>query len=114
MSDAPAYTCPVCGYPSLECEPYHPGEVPSFSMCPCCGTEFGFDDEPGASGIHVPFDNNRDENREGFRLAAFSVLRSQWIERGMRWFHPAVSPPPGWNPAEQLEALLRAGDSEAH
>jgi hypothetical protein len=110
----PPYTCPVCGYAALEWEPYYGGQVPSFNMCPCCGTEFGFDDEPAASGIQVPFEDDREENREEFRRAAFSVLRRRWIEGGMRWFYPQVPPPPGWNPTDQLETLLRAGDTAAH
>ncbi len=34
------FTCPVCGYPSLQEEPFY-----SYEICPCCGVEFGFDDE---------------------------------------------------------------------
>jgi len=47
------WVCPVCGDPQLECEPYHEGGGASFSMCECCNFEYGFDDDPGASGSAV-------------------------------------------------------------
>lgn len=59
------YTCPVCGYPGLECKPYAlwpppPGVDlqppycdalgrPSYEVCPRCGFEFGNDDNPGTA-----------------------------------------------------------------
>jgi hypothetical protein len=49
--------CPVCGFDRLPCPPYHSESestgAPSFSLCPSCGTEFGFDDDPDACGIPV-------------------------------------------------------------
>src|SRR5438874_11581231 len=38
----------VCGYEGLD----QPGDddVASFELCPCCETEFGFDDDKGACG----------------------------------------------------------------
>lgn len=69
--------CPVCGYNDLR----HPPD--DYTICPCCGTEFGYDD----------FDTPHEE------------LRQRWINNGMRWWFEYDSPPENWNPAEQLERL---------
>lgn len=66
------FRCPVCAYDALHFPPrdYH--------ICPCCGTEFGNDDE---GHTHAE-------------------LRSEWIGSGANWFFGA--PPLGWNPYMQL------------
>jgi hypothetical protein len=70
--------CPVCGYRGLE-------EPPAdFVICPCCGTEFGYDD----------FGTSHED------------LRTQWIRAGARWFSDYTRPPRDWNPYAQL---LNAG-----
>jgi len=66
------FTCPICLYKKL---PFYPAD---FEICPCCGTEFGNDDE------RVPH----------------ATLRTEWINRGARWFFR--NPPEGWNPWLQL------------
>ena len=66
--------CPVCGYKKLTKPPLN------FSICPCCGTEFGYDD---AKLFHAE-------------------LRRQWALAGARWFSRAVNPTPEWNPWLQL------------
>jgi hypothetical protein len=68
------HTCPVCGYNELE-DPPEPGTV-----CPCCGTEFGYDDEDLST----------------------AELRGRWIRDGARWWSPEVPAPPGWEPVAQL------------
>jgi hypothetical protein len=52
------YTCPVCGFDSLE---YPPED---FAICPSCGTEFGLDD------------------------ANYTIeeLRARWIKGGSQWW----------------------------
>lgn len=72
------YNCPVCGFDKL----VHPPE--RFYICPCCGTEFGYDD---ATLSHPD-------------------LRREWINNGLEWFSDAINPPVGWNPIVQL---IRAG-----
>ena len=67
-------TCPVCGYSGLEFPPAN------YSICACCGTEFGYDD----------------------RVLSHSRLREQWIQRGCPWFDPGEAKPDGWNPWIQL------------
>jgi len=66
------YRCPVCMYDAL---PYPPTD---YHICPCCGTEFGNDDE--------------DFSHE--------QLREMWIGSGAHWFFG--NPPPGWNWFTQL------------
>ena len=68
--------CPVCYFADMEMsappEPYY--------ICPCCGTEFGLDDE----------------------TKSFDQLRREWIERGMLWFSRYTPPPEGWSALRQL------------
>jgi hypothetical protein len=66
------YRCPVCLFDRL---PYSPED---YHICPCCGTEFGNDDEK----------------------YSLEELRSAWIENGTEWFYE--KPPAGWDPWEQL------------
>lgn len=68
------HRCPVCLYGSL----LYPPE--NHEICPCCGTEFGLDDE---QETHLQ-------------------LRSKWIARGAPWFSHYTLPPPGWSGIEQL------------
>lgn len=70
--------CPVCGYNEM---PYAP--VPE-NICPCCGTEFGFDD----------YYHTRDQ------------LRQMWIRANFPWFDDIIRPPKNWSPALQL---IKAG-----
>lgn len=69
------YTCPVCAYPEMT-DPVHEGNI-----CPCCGTEFGYDDDLGVT---------------------YQQLRLFWIEQGTPWFSRAVPPPVCWDPVIQL------------
>jgi hypothetical protein len=67
--------CPVCGYNRLEF-PY----TEDGTICPSCGTEFGYDD----------FVSSRDD------------LRARWIEAGAEWWDADSAPPPDWDPVRQL------------
>jgi|SRR5579864_5115360 len=69
-----SFTCPVCAYPDLKSPPEN------FSICPSCGTEFGFDDAG----------NSHEE------------LRRQWIAEGLHWFNDMVPQPLDWEPWKQL------------
>jgi hypothetical protein len=81
------YTCPVCGYPDLS-EPPRTESGGSYEICYSCGFEFGVtDDDLGFS---------------------YDVWRQQWVERGMPWDGVGIDEAPaGWNPRQQLAALLR-------
>ena len=78
------HRCPVCGYHPL----LHPPE--NQYICPCCGTEFGYEDYA--------------ETYEG-RVERQSELRQRWFDRNMPWFSRATPPPPGWDPLQQLMRL---------
>ena len=71
------YMCPVCGYNRLRFPPE------DYTICPSCGTKFGYSDT----------------------TKSHSALRYDWLAHGARWQSGATSPPPGWNPYEQLANL---------
>ena len=66
------FTCPVCFYGKM------PDAPADYNICPCCGTEFGADDE----------------------LLTHGQLREAWMANGSRWFFHQQ--PPFWNPWHQL------------
>jgi hypothetical protein len=73
------FTCPVCYFEKM------PDPPADFNICPCCGTEFGIDDE----------------------LFSFTELRGQWVAEGADWFY--MSSPEGWDPWRQLQGVLVLG-----
>ena len=75
------YPCPVCGFNGLTRPPE------DYYICPCCGTEFGYDDFA---------DNSSDRSRR------WVELRQRWLNRDARWFSSATQPPNGWDPYRQL------------
>jgi len=67
--------CVVCGNTHLE-YPLEYGEI-----CPCCGTEFGFNDQ----------------------LKTHEQLRYEWIFKNRAaWWSLSTPPPVGWTPFTQL------------
>jgi hypothetical protein len=80
-----AYTCPVCGYPGLDNPPRSFGVSSVFEICSSCGFEFGYTDD--ALGY------------------TFAQWREKWIDEGMPWSDPGISPPTGWDPAVQLRSV---------
>jgi len=75
------FTCPVCGYPKLERPPAN------YSICPCCGTEFDYDD----------------------RVLTHGQLTYEWIAKGCPWFDSDEPKPEGWNEWNQLIAADLGG-----
>lgn len=67
-SNAALNMCPVCGYGMKF-------PASDFHICPCCGTEFGYDDA----------------------VLSHAELREEWIGAGSKWFsdytHPPTHPP---------------------
>jgi hypothetical protein len=80
------HPCPVCGWPHLHLPPRSESGGASFELCPCCGFEFGFDDDD-----------------EGL---TYEAARARWVAAGMPWWSLSRAVPDDWNPAQQL---ARAG-----
>jgi hypothetical protein len=72
------YKCPVCAFAQM---PYPPAD---YNICPCCGTEFGIDDD----------------------FASYLELRDDWLRRGGKWFGETkpYTRPAFWNAWNQLES----------
>lgn len=78
------HTCPVCGYPDLSQPPYDlDTREPSFSICPCCGCEFGYNDATT-------------EAKERYRR--------NWVKQGAAWFRSELKPLK-WDLREQLHVI---------
>jgi len=75
------YVCPVCGYSHLDEAAYDGFGCASYNICPCCGTEFGYDDS----------------------VVAHADLRKKWISNGMQWWSKHQLKPDGWDPNKQLK-----------
>ena len=83
--------CPVCGYPELGEPAYDGFGDPSFDICDCCGTQFGYED---AGRSH-------------------EFLRDEWIAKGMPWWNSAKEAPLGWDPVQQLRSLTEGAGGTA-
>ena len=118
------FTCPVCRYDGLATPPYYQDAwgSPSWDICPCCGTHFGYHDAAAKSDATK-------------RALIHERLRQRWIAGGMRWhaleqylfllnerwggISPAgmdsasARPPAGWDPVAQLERLRWQLESQA-
>jgi hypothetical protein len=70
------FDCPVCNWPEIKEDP----GLHTYEICPCCGCEFGNDDE----------------------IRTHAELRSQWVGGGMKWWSKYNQPSEGWDPVEQL------------
>lgn len=80
MLNSETYVCPICGYDKLDEPAYDSYGCASYNICPCCGTELGYDD---AKTLH-------------------DTIRNVWINKGMPWWSHNVAPPEDWSPIEQL------------
>ena len=74
------YICPVCGFDRLTDPPLN------FTICPCCGTEFEYDDA----------------------FADHAALRTAWLRNGPRWWSPVDQQPQDWDPLLQVNNVLDA------
>lgn len=98
------FACPCCGHrglgePAYAALPEPPfgdlGAPPyvgrfgyaSFECCACCGFEFGYDDDAGASG----------------QACSFADYLARFVAQGCRWFCPDQRPA-AWSLTEQLRA----------
>lgn len=83
--------CPVCGL-ALDGPAWADGSA-SFEICPCCGTQFGYDDCCGGEAAARP--------------AWYWQARQSWVAGGMRWWSTRT-PPAGWDAVSQLARLAEA------
>jgi hypothetical protein len=72
------YLCPVCGYERLEDPPK------DFTICPSCGTEFGYDDA----------------------FSSHAELRAKWLRNGAPWWSRVDPRPENWDPQQQVDAVM--------
>jgi hypothetical protein len=103
ISLRPKFTCPCCGFSGLESPPYERmgnppwkdhGSPPywqtygeaSYSVCPCCGFEFGLEDEAPDPAKSVTFEE----------------YLATWIADGCVWFQVELKPK-NWDLAIQLK-----------
>lgn len=80
--------CLVCGYNELYEPPYDERGVPSDEICPCCGFQFGYDD-----------DDVQDKK------VIYEQWRDKWIQNGCQWFSKSRKPNENWNAKQQLNKI---------
>jgi hypothetical protein len=76
------WTCPVCGYAGLIEPPVDVTGSPTYSICPCCGTQFGADDLE----------------------KQHAELRKEWLQSGAQWWSQNEPAPADWDANTQLAA----------
>ncbi|MCW5558721.1 MAG: hypothetical protein KIT22_12950 [Verrucomicrobiae bacterium] len=86
------YRCLACGYPGLTENPRPKSGGGSFEICPCCGYQFGVDDDD--------------------RGVTPSEHRQRWVATGAPWFSRATRPPPRWSARVQLEKAFGKGSKK--
>lgn len=77
------YVCPVCRYPDINEPAYDGFGCFSYNICPCCETEFGYDDS----------------------TVAHSNLREKWVSEGVQWWSKHQPKPNSWDPVRQLKII---------
>jgi hypothetical protein len=77
------YHCRVCGL-ELDEQPWGAdGSSPTFSICPCCGVEFGYGD---------------------CQPTAVVAWRDRWLAGGAKWSDPRQRPD-DWSMQKQLQRI---------
>jgi hypothetical protein len=77
--------CRVCGFDNGFLVWGNDGKTPSYEICPCCGCEFGFDDDGHASTDPKHY-------------------RKEWIDSGTKW-NVSRNKPKNWNFKEQMKNI---------
>jgi transcription elongation factor Elf1 len=78
------FTCPVCGYNKLDKQPYDEKNRGSFDICPCCGFQYGVDDDD--------------------KHYTFESYRNNWLKKGAKWFSND-NEPINWDLKKQLKNI---------
>jgi CRISPR/Cas system-associated protein Cas10 (large subunit of type III CRISPR-Cas system) len=72
MSKPENIFCRVCGREfTIDNAPWNDDEMPSHEICPCCGVQFGYEDDI---------------------YAGVNDYRNQWLNGGAKWFSPGLRP----------------------
>ncbi|WP_206171040.1 hypothetical protein [Phragmitibacter flavus] len=79
--------CPVCGFANLKEPPRAASGGGSYEICPCCGFQFGVDDDD--------------------RGLTDEQAREAWVAKGMPWKSKSRKAPEGWDAAEQVQNFLQ-------
>lgn len=77
------HECRVCGHFSEEYPWGEDGKSPTLELCPCCGVQFGVDDDT---------------------IDIVKVYRAKWINEGAKWLIKDQKPEQ-WNIEEQLQDI---------
>jgi hypothetical protein len=85
----PAHVCLVCDYPHLSEPPRSEFGGGSFEICPCCGFQFGVNDD----GEGISYDD----------------WRRKWENGGMKWASFDIKPPRDWKPVAKFAAASGPG-----
>lgn len=88
--------CPVCDFNGLYEPPYNKFGHGSDEICPCCGFQFGLD-EDGYSD----------------KEAAYDGWRRKWARKGCPWFSNFRLPEKEWNPIVLTLDPVLTDDSQA-
>lgn len=80
------HVCLVCGYPDLEHAPRGREGGGSFEICPCCGYQYGVDDDD--------------------RQVTPEAWRAGWVKEGMLWWSRGIAAPEGWDARAQLRTVI--------
>jgi hypothetical protein len=75
--------CHICGFDVGEAPWGENGHDPTYSICPCCGCEFGYDD---------------------CRASGVIQQRQRWLDGGGNWWKPSEKPV-GWDFEEQIRQI---------
>lgn len=83
FSDPNTHECRVCGL-YLEHYPWgEDGRSPSLDLCPCCGVQFGVDDDT---------------------IDIIKAYRAKWLNEGAKWFQKKLKPEQ-WHLDKQLSNI---------
>ena len=83
MLNKELYICRVCGLIQNDLPWGEDQKTPSFNICDCCGTEFGYDD---------------------VTLQAIRKSRTRWLSQGAEWFN-SKSKSQNWIIEKQLKQI---------
>jgi len=76
-------SCLVCNYDNLIDLPYDEFGIASDEIYPCCGFQYGYDDDDAGQEV-------------------YGKWLEKWISNGCIWFSRSRKPPYGWNAKTQL------------